>query len=81
MFNEDGSYFKVKSVSLGYSLPHRILERAKIKGIRVYGIVENVLTLKNGTMPNPELVDQLGIYTGGLYPTPTKFTLGADIQF
>lgn len=81
MFNEDGSYFKVKDITLNYMLPDKWLHKVKIKGARVYAEVENVLTLKNGTMPNPELVDQLGVYTGGAYPTPTKFTFGAEIRF
>lgn len=81
MFNEDGSYLKVKSITLGYQIPSTLIKKAKLTNVRFYGIVDNVLTLKKGTMPNPELVDQLGIYTGGLYPTPTKFTLGVDIQF
>lgn len=81
MFNEDGSYFKVKSIVLGYQLPQSIIKRLKMKGIHVYGTVDNVVTLKNGTMPNPELVDQLGVYTGGAYPTPTKYTFGVDVQF
>jgi TonB-linked SusC/RagA family outer membrane protein len=80
-FNEDGSYFKVKSISLSYALPQSFIKKLKIKGLNIYGTVDDVLTLKKGTMPNPELVDELGIYTGGLYPTPTKITLGADVQF
>ncbi len=81
MFNEDGSYFKIKNIVLGYQLPNKVIKKLNIKAIKIYGIVDNVLTLKKGTMPNPELVDQLGIYTGGAYPTPTKITFGADIQF
>ncbi len=81
MFNEDGSYFKIKSITLSYRLPTSFIKKLNLKGFNVYGIVDNVLTFKNSTMPNPELVDQLGIYTGGVYPTPTKFTLGADIKF
>jgi len=80
-FNEDGSYFKIKNVVLSYQLPRTFINRAKLVGARVYAIVDNIATFKNSTMPNPELVDQLGNYTGGLYPTPTKFTLGVDIQF
>ena len=81
MFNEDGSYFKVKDITLNYMLPETWTKKAKLKGARVYCEVENVLTLKNSSMPNPELVDQLGVYTGGAYPTPTKFTLGAEVRF
>lgn len=81
MFNEDGSYFKVKNVVLGYQIPAMLTKRARIGRSKVYCIVDNVLTFKKSTMPNPELVDQLGQYTGGLYPTPTKVTVGLDIQF
>ena len=81
MFNVDGSYFKISSVSLSYNLPKAWTDRAKLKNVSVYGVVDNVATFKNSTMPNPELVDQLGVYTGGAYPTPIKFTLGVDVQF
>jgi len=81
MFNEDGSYFKVKNITLAYAFAKPLIERLKLKGARVYSTIDNVLTLKKGTMPNPELVNQLGVYTGGTYPTPTKVTLGLDIQF
>ncbi len=81
MFNEDGSYFKVKNIVLSYQLPQSILKKAKVNRTKVYCIVDNVVTFKNSTMPNPELVDQLGQYTGGLYATPTRYTFGVDIQF
>ena len=81
MFNEDGSYFKVKTVVAGYQLPRSVTGPLKLSRARVYGIVDNFLTFKKGTMPDPESVDQLGVYTGGLYPLPRKFTLGIDIQF
>jgi len=81
MFNEDGSYFKIKNVVVGYQLPKSLITRTRLSGARLYAIVENVITFKNSTMPNPELVDQLGNYTGGVYPTPTKFTFGIDVQF
>ena len=81
IFNEDGSYFKIKNIVLSYQIPNAITKKAKIARARVYAIADNILTLKNSTIPNPELVDQLGLYTGGLYPTPSKFTFGVDIQF
>jgi hypothetical protein len=83
MWNVDGSYFKVKYVMLGYNLPHTFIKKIGIKNVRAYGMMDNVLILKNknNTMPDPEAVDQLGVYTGGLYPQPHKFTFGLDIQF
>jgi TonB-linked SusC/RagA family outer membrane protein len=81
IFNEDGSYFKIKNISLAYLIPAAITKKLKINKANVYTRVENIVTFKKSSIPNPELVDQLGLYTGGLYPTPTKFTLGVDIQF
>ena len=81
MFNEDGSYFKIKNINVNYSIPETWIKKAKVKGARLYAEMENVTTWKNGTMPNPELVDQIGIYSGGAYPTPKKYTLGIEIRF
>jgi len=81
MFNADGSYLKIKNIILSYRVPQPFIQRMKLKGARVYGIIDNVWTLKNSSMPNPEAVDQVGVYSGGLYPTPTKLTMGLDIQF
>ncbi len=78
---EDGSYFKVKSIVLGYQLPHTLMNRLKLKGARVYAVMDNVLTLTKSDLPDPEAVDQLGNYTGGLYPISKKFTFGVDVQF
>lgn len=81
MFNEDGSYFKVKSIIAGYRLPEKLIRKAKLSGARVYGVIDNVLIFKNSSVPDPELVNELGVYTGGAFPIPRKFTLGIDIQF
>jgi len=81
MFNEDGSYFKIKNVVLSYQVPDTWIKKAKIGRAKLYCIVDNVATIKNSTMPNPEQVDQLGQYTGGLYATPTRYTFGIDLQF
>ncbi|MES2331456.1 MAG: SusC/RagA family TonB-linked outer membrane protein [Bacteroidota bacterium] len=81
MWNEDGSYFKIKNIVLSYQLAKPLLDKFKLKGARVYGVMDNVLTLKKSTVADPELVDGLGSYYGGGYPTATKFTFGVDIQF
>ncbi len=41
MFNENGSYLKVKFISLGYMIPNSITKRLKIANIRVYGMADN----------------------------------------
>jgi TonB-linked SusC/RagA family outer membrane protein len=80
-FNQDGSYLKVKNIMASYMIPASITKRAKLSHFRVYGIVENLLTFKHTSIPDPEAVDQTGQYTGGAYPLAKKFTLGFDVQF
>jgi len=83
MWNVDGSYFKIKYVMLNYQLPSSITKRLKVSKINTYVMMENVLTIKNkhNTMPDPELVTPLGVYTGGLYPQPHQYTLGLNVEF
>ncbi|MES1161082.1 MAG: hypothetical protein ABUM51_10020, partial [Bacteroidota bacterium] len=81
MFNEDGSYFKIKNIVLGYRVPDAIVRRAKLNGLRFYGVIDNLATFKRSTVPDPEAVDNLGVYTGGLFPLPRKFTIGVEVQF
>lgn len=81
MFNEDGSYFKIKNIVLGYRVPEKMVRRAKLSGLRFYGVVDNLVTFKRSSVPDPEAVDNLGVYTGSLFPLPRKFTLGLEIQF
>ncbi len=80
-FNQDGSYLKIKNIMLSYMVPASISKQAKLSHLRLYGIVENLVTLKHTSIPDPEAVDQTGQYTGGAYPLAKKYTLGLDIQF
>jgi hypothetical protein len=80
-FVEDGSYFKIASISLGYQLPNSLLKRLTLQNARVYTMVNNLATFSKSSMPNPELVSGIGIYSGGQYPTPIKVTLGVDVTF
>ena len=81
MWNENGAYYKIKNLILSYSLPGSWIQRFKISRARVYGTVDNVYTFTHATVPDPEAVNQLGIYTGGQYPVPHKFTFGLDLTF
>ena len=83
MFNTDGSYFKISTISLGYRLPptNRIVKKLFMRDIRFYSLVNNVYTFTKSSVPNPELVNQLGNYVGGAYPMPVKITFGIDATF
>jgi TonB-linked SusC/RagA family outer membrane protein len=44
---EDGSYFRLRNVQLGYNFSQRMLSKVKIKNLRLYVNVQNVKTWKN----------------------------------
>jgi len=81
MFNENGAYFKITNISVGYKLPKKYLEALKISGCRFYATLENVCTFQKASVPDAEQVNAFGIYDGATYPIPKKVTIGATVQF
>lgn len=81
MFVEDASFFRMKRISLGYALPQTLVNKAKLKQVRVYGLLDNVFVLSRATVPDPEAVEPNGYSSGNDYPMPKKFTVGIDISF
>lgn len=81
IFVEDASFFRLKNIRLGYSLPERWVKPTKLKGIRFYGLLDNVFTITSATVPDPEAVGYDGYSSGNDYPIPKKWTLGLDINF
>ena len=71
---EDGSYIKLKSLTLGYTFPQSMLEKMKIRHARVYFQAQNLFTLTNYTGADPE-----GL--GYPYPMPRSFSLGLSFGF
>lgn len=71
---EDGSYIKLKSLTLGYTFPQPMLEKMKIRHARVYFQAQNLFTLTNYTGADPE-----GL--GYPYPMPRSFSLGLSFGF
>ena len=85
---EDGSYIRIKNITLGYTLPKTLLQRFKIENIRMYVNVQNLYTLTNYTGYDPEVgastQDATGMTFGvdnGRYPSPTTYSFGMNITF
>ncbi len=71
---EDGSYIKLKTLTLGYTLPTTLLNKMKLRHARVYLQAQNLLTLTDYTGADPE-----GL--GYTYPLPRTFSLGLSFGF
>jgi TonB-linked SusC/RagA family outer membrane protein len=52
---EDGSYMKLKSASIGYTLPAGILANSTFSSVRFYGMVTNILLWTKYTGSDPEI--------------------------
>ncbi|NML21984.1 SusC/RagA family TonB-linked outer membrane protein [Pseudoflavitalea sp. G-6-1-2] len=79
MYIEDGSYLRVKNITVGYTFHPRLLSRLKLKRLRIYGMVDNLVTFQRSSIPDAEAVNAYGVYTGDGYPIPKKFTFGIDL--
>jgi hypothetical protein len=76
---EDGSFVRLKNVTLGYTLPASLLSRISSKQIRLYVTGQNLITLTHYTGFDPE-VSASGVDLG-IYPQARVFTGGVNIGF
>lgn len=80
---QDGSYFRIKTVNLGYNLPRSIISRAKIETARVFVAGTNLLTLTDYKGYDPEVNTT---YTGNLnlghdfYTPPQARTISVGLN-
>ncbi|WP_051691940.1 SusC/RagA family TonB-linked outer membrane protein [Pedobacter borealis] len=84
-FVENASYLRLKSVSLGYTLPAKIFDRIKVvKGLRVYAEGQNIFTVTNYTGTDPEVNSHSGSNFGGgidfnAFPAFRTFSAGVKL--
>ncbi len=80
---EDGSYFRIRNVQLGYSVPQSMLSSIKIKGLRIYANVQNLKTWKNNLGYTAEFGGDATAFgydnAGGAIPVVS--TLGLNVTF
>ncbi len=85
---EDGSYIRIKNITLGYTFPKSLLSKVKIENIRVYANIQNLYTFTRYTGYDPEVgastQDSTGLTFGvdnGRYPSPMTCSFGLNITF
>jgi len=79
----DGSYLRIKNMSVGYTLPAKLTRKAFVERLRVYGMVENLVTWTKYWGFDPEIASggtSLGI-DRGVYPQARTWTVGFNISF
>lgn len=80
----DGSYFKIKQIQLGYTLPKNLLKKAYIGNLRLFCSLEDFITFTSYPGFDPEAsanaTSGMGIDKGG-YPSMKKVVFGLNIEF
>ena len=80
----DGSYFKIKQIQLGYTLPKKLINKVALSHARVYASLDDFFTFSKYPGFDPEAsanaTSGMGIDKGS-YPTSKKVVLGVNIEF
>ncbi|WP_430409334.1 SusC/RagA family TonB-linked outer membrane protein [Kordia sp.] len=80
---EDGSYFRIRNIQVGYNFDSSFIERLKLQQMKLYVNLQNVYTWSNSSGFTPEAggsPTQFGVDNGG-YPLPIIATLGLNLTF
>ncbi len=83
---ENGSFLKLKTFTVGYTLPSAFVKRLTLSKIRVYASTQNLFTITKYTGLDPEIGVQGGNATqngvdNGTYPGSRYFTMGLNVTF
>jgi len=89
-FLEDGSYLRMKTLQIGYTLNSALVKKMRITSLRVYASADNLFTITNYTGFNPDLgratSAQLSILDRGVdfghvaYPLARTISLGIQLS-
>lgn len=83
-FVEDGSYFRMKDLQIGYTLPKSVASKLDIENLRIYLQATNLFTITNYSGLDPELRtgrdDRIFGVDEGAYPTSRMFMVGVNLN-
>ena len=86
LFIEDGSFLRLKNITLGYTLPHKWTRKFHASKLRIYATGQNLFCISGYSGYDPEVNSaSSNPMTPGLdwgaYPKSRVFTFGIDLQF
>ena len=73
----DGSYLRLKTVEVGYTLPKNISRAILMNNVRIFFIGTNLLTFSKFKLWDPELNTD----NGASYPNTTSYSVGINFTF
>lgn len=87
IFLFDASYFRIKNIAIGYTLPKNISMKAKMQRCRIYVNGQNLFTFSNMSFVDPESSEYNNRMSPGSansarnYPTLKYYGFGIDVEF
>lgn len=82
---EDGSFMRIRNVTLGYTIPANIIGKTRvISNCRIYVSAQNLFTFTGYSGFDPEIGSSSPLNAGiddGVYPVPRTFLLGLNVSF
>ncbi len=82
---EDGSFLRLKTMQVGYTIPASVLHRIKISTIRIFASAQNLHTWTKYSGVDPDVSTSYSVLTPGFdynaYPTPKTYVLGLTASF
>ncbi len=83
---EDGSFFRLRNVTLAYDVPASVCKKVGMSGARVFLSADNLLTFSKFSGMDPEVnLETSGSTLAGTYaenyPVPMTVSLGVDVKF
>lgn len=78
---QNAAYFRVKNITIGYSIPQKLLGKLKIDNVRFYATGMNLFTFSPLYKNNPDrTVDPEQLGDGNAYPFTKTYAFGIDIK-
>ncbi len=88
---ENGSYLRAKTIQLGYTLPKRLVSKARLSNVKIYIQAQNLFTITKytGSDPDIQLISRdpfgardyyIGVDLGG-FPNPKQYLFGLSATF
>ena len=83
---EDGSYFRIKNLTIGYDFPKKLIQKAHMTRCRIYFSADNLWTATKFSGMDPEIslttttYELAGMYSTN-YPVGQTFQAGVEISF
>ena len=80
---EDGSFFRIRNVSLAYNFDKALISKIGMQALKLYVNIQNLKTWKHNTGYTPELGGSAIAFgvDDGSYPMPAIYTFGFNLTF